>query len=263
MKPSKSLTSHRMYSRYGLCAALLLLTSYTTGNDNVNNSLEDQIAAAQRSAEELRTQLNPSDSTPAQQKPSAPDLTGEKMKGMGNQKHNGKSMGGMMKQERKPKMAIMKAPMERPMGCQRCRRMMGMMKAASEDKRDSSLPAFPGNQHLYHIGSDNFFLNQAETIRLTESQRQQLTEMQRNWQVTDDQYSQNIDLAEQKLWQLTGEDAPDIQKIETKIREIEEIKTQQRLAFIQAIGEAATILTVEQRRSLTQSDTQPQSMRQQ
>jgi len=59
-----------------------------------------------------------------------------------------------------------------------------------------------------------------------------------------------IGQAEQELWVLTGTDEPDVTRIEAKVREIENLKGGQRMAFIRAVGEAARGLTDEQRKVL-------------
>jgi len=56
--------------------------------------------------------------------------------------------------------------------------------------------------------------------------------------------------AEQALWLLTSEETPDAAKIEGKIRETEKLRGDKRIAFIREVGEAAKILTDEQRQSL-------------
>jgi len=59
-----------------------------------------------------------------------------------------------------------------------------------------------------------------------------------------------IDQAEQELWMLTGSDRPDSMTLETKVREIERLKGDQRIAFIRSVGEAARVLTDDQRAAL-------------
>ncbi len=49
---------------------------------------------------------------------------------------------------------------------------------------------------------------------------------------------------------LTSSDAPDAAKIEAKIRQIEKLRSDKRIAYIRAVGEAASVLTDEQRQSL-------------
>ncbi len=50
--------------------------------------------------------------------------------------------------------------------------------------------------------------------------------------------------------------APDAAAIEAKVREIEKLRGDQRLAFIRAIGEAAKVLTDDQRRALAGTATE-------
>ena len=57
-----------------------------------------------------------------------------------------------------------------------------------------------------------------------------------------------IDEAEQALWLLTAADQPDAATVEVKIREVEKLKADQRLGFIRAVGEAAKLLTDDQRK---------------
>ena len=59
-----------------------------------------------------------------------------------------------------------------------------------------------------------------------------------------------IDDAEQELWTLTASDKPDAIKTDAKVRDIEKLRGDQRLAFIRAVGEAAKTLTDEQRQAL-------------
>jgi Spy/CpxP family protein refolding chaperone len=59
-----------------------------------------------------------------------------------------------------------------------------------------------------------------------------------------------VEEAEQELWELTASDTPDAAAIEAKVREIEKLRGDQRMAFIRAVGEAAKQLTDEQRRAL-------------
>ena len=56
-----------------------------------------------------------------------------------------------------------------------------------------------------------------------------------------------IEEAEQELWTLTAAEAPDVAKIEEKVRNIERLRGDQRLAFIRSVGEAARVLTADQR----------------
>lgn len=113
----------------------------------------------------------------------------------------------------------------------------------------SSLPGVPGASHLYHIGSTGFFLDQP-MITLSGDQQSALNKIKERALLERSNAQRRVEQAEQELWTLTGADQPDAAKVQAKAREIEQIRTNQRLAFIQAIGEATKILTAEQRTHL-------------
>jgi Spy/CpxP family protein refolding chaperone len=59
-----------------------------------------------------------------------------------------------------------------------------------------------------------------------------------------------IDEAEQQLFSLTAADQPSLADIQAKVREIGDLQGQQRIAYIQAVGKAAQVLTEEQRQKV-------------
>ena len=63
-----------------------------------------------------------------------------------------------------------------------------------------------------------------------------------------DGFQRKSEEAEQALWMLTAADQPDAAAVEAKVREIEKIKSDARFAFIRAVGDAANVLTAEQRK---------------
>jgi Spy/CpxP family protein refolding chaperone len=113
----------------------------------------------------------------------------------------------------------------------------------------TSLPGVPGGSHLYHIGSSGFFLDQPR-IALTSQQQAALNKIKERALLERGNAERGIEQAEQELWVLTGAERPDAGKVEAKAREIERLRTDQRLAFIQAVGEATKLLTPEQRSRL-------------
>ena len=115
----------------------------------------------------------------------------------------------------------------------------------------SELPGFPGQSHLYHIGATGFFLNHPEHITLTVQQQQSLANIKQQALMKQSDSQRQIDAAEQELWQLTGADQPQLSQIDKKVREIDKLKSDQRINFIRAVGEAANGLTAEQRQQLT------------
>lgn len=127
---------------------------------------------------------------------------------------------------------------------------MGKVSGAPQMATQSALPGFPGASHLYHIGATGFFLDHPDHVTLTDEQRTRLSQIREKALLVKSSAQRKIDEAEQQLFTLTEADQPNQAEIQTKIREIAELGAQQRLAFIQAVGEAAQVLTDEQRRQL-------------
>lgn len=165
-------------------------------------------------------------------------------KGMpANKKMQMKSAGGGMEM-----MGSMMSAMGPMMGS-----MMGNMGAAGGmGKRAmiSALPGFPGASHIYHIGATNFFLDHPQHLVLTQEQQNALSKIRENTLMEQGEDQRKIQQAEQELSLLTSSDQPDFSKIEEKVKEIETLKVDQRLGFIKAVGEAAKILTDQQRKAL-------------
>lgn len=128
--------------------------------------------------------------------------------------------------------------------------MMGMPPAAAAPAMRSGLPGFPGASHLYHIGGTGFFLDHAEHIVLTVPQQAALNAAKEKALLDQASAQRDIDAGEQALWMLTAAGQPDLEQIEKQIRAVEKSRGEQRLAFIRAVGEAATLLTEPQRQAL-------------
>lgn len=133
--------------------------------------------------------------------------------------------------------------------------MMGMMGGMSGMSMPSALPGFPGASHLYHVGSTGFFLDHGNHIQITTEQQTKLNQIKEKTMLDQASAERKVEEAEQQLWQLTAAGEPDVAVIETKIREIEKLKGDQRLAFIRAVGEAAQILTHDQHQILAGTHT--------
>ena len=132
------------------------------------------------------------------------------------------------------------------------RGMMGMSAMGnSPAKADSALPGFPGASHLYHVGATGFFLDHPQHISLTTDQQVQLNKIKDQAMTAKSAADRSIEQAEQELASLTAADQPDVAKIEAKVRDIAKMAADQRMAFIRAVGEAAKVLTPDQRKSLT------------
>ena len=115
----------------------------------------------------------------------------------------------------------------------------------------SALPGFPGVSHLYHIGATGFFLDHAQHINLSADQQTALNKMKEEALTAKNNTDRQIEQAEQELGTLTSSDQPESSKIDTKVREIEKLHVDERLSFIRAVGEAAKLLTNDQRKILT------------
>lgn len=117
-------------------------------------------------------------------------------------------------------------------------------------KMTAALPGFPGASHIYHIGASDFFLDHPEHITLSTEQKTKLAQMKQKATTAKASAQRKIEEAEQQLWELTGSDQPDAAKMDAKVREIEKLRGDQRMAFIQSVGEAAQVLTDDQRKIL-------------
>ncbi len=112
----------------------------------------------------------------------------------------------------------------------------------------STLPGFPGASHLYHVGSTGFFLDYADRLGLSVEQRSSLNAIKQRALSAQATTQRKIADAEEALWTLTAADQPDAAAIETKVREIEKLRSDQRLTFIRAVGDAGKLLTADQQK---------------
>ncbi|HEY5870670.1 MAG TPA: periplasmic heavy metal sensor [Candidatus Tectomicrobia bacterium] len=114
----------------------------------------------------------------------------------------------------------------------------------------SATPGQIGASHLYHIGSNGFFLNHARHITLTPDQALSLNQLKEKAMLDRASEQRRIDQAEQELYTLTGADQPDDASIQAKIVEIEQLRAAQRMHFIRAVADANNVLTPAQRQAL-------------
>lgn len=128
--------------------------------------------------------------------------------------------------------------------------MMGKVSGSGRMPMSSALPGFPGASHLYHVGATGFFLDHPEHITLTMEQQTALSRIKEKALLEQATTQRKIEGTEQELWTLTGAEQPLVDKVDAKVREIEKLRADQRLAFIRAVGEAAQALTDEQRKAL-------------
>ena len=114
----------------------------------------------------------------------------------------------------------------------------------------SAMPGQAGASHIYHIGSNGFFLNHSRHITLTPDQKLTLNHLKEKAMLESAYEQRRIDQAEQELYTATGADQPDNTKIQAKIGEIEKLRSGQRMNFIRAVADASNVLTPEQRKAL-------------
>lgn len=127
---------------------------------------------------------------------------------------------------------------------------MGRMPGGGAMQMPSALPGFPGASHIYHIGATGFFLDHAEHLSLTSEQQAGLNRAKEQALLAQATAERATQGAEQELWTLTASDQPDAGKIEAMVRKVEALRGDRRLAFIRAVGDAAELLTDEQRQLL-------------
>lgn len=164
---------------------------------------------------------------------------GMDMGGVSSNGTGGMNMGGMgMMQMDKMKMA----------GMMGMKPMMGGMQGMGGSP---PLPGFPGASHLYHLGSTGFFLDHGSHISLMTEQTAALNQIREQNALAASAADRSIEKAEEELWQLTSSDQPDISAIQSKVEEISKLEAKKRISFIRAVGEAAKLLSEEQRKSLT------------
>ncbi len=121
------------------------------------------------------------------------------------------------------------------------------MNSDTNMQSSSELPGFPGASHIYHIGAKGFFIEHASMAKMTTGQIMLLNKLKEKSLLENSAVTREIQQFEEDLWTLTAADQPVIKSIEAKVREISDLKSKQRISFISHIGEAAKILTAEQR----------------
>lgn len=167
----------------------------------------------------------------------------EKMMGMGAMGGGGGGMG--MDMDMGMGMGDDKMDMAGMMG------MGSMGGAPAASMADSASPGSPGASRLYHCGATGFFLDHQQYITLTTEQQVALNKIKDQAQLAKSAAGRAIEQAEQELAALTAGDQPDFVKVEAKVRDIAKMASDQRIAFIRAVGEAAKSLTAEHRKILT------------
>ncbi|SRR6266496_573474 len=211
----------------------------------IDRSIAQQIAELQAKVKQLEAALasqshpTPRASMPGMTPGAGMSMDHMKMGGTMNKPDGSMSGGGM---------TVMMGMMNEMMGMNA---MPGASPGMSASIPQSALPGFPGVSHLYHIGSMGFFLDHAEHIGLSSDQQAALNKIKEQALAAKSSSDLQIEQAEKEMATLTGADQPDAAKIESKVREIEKLRTSERLALIRAVGDAAKVLTDDQRKILT------------
>jgi Spy/CpxP family protein refolding chaperone len=237
-----------------ICASAIAAPSQSKGDA----ALKQQVAELQAKIKQLEAAL-PANSPQPTAAPAMPGMTPGSSGTPGAMGMGDMNMGGMPKTPSKDEsmtgggmsgMTGMMGMMNQMMG-------MGAMPPGSQSMASppkipqSALPGFPGVSHLYHIGSTGFFLDHAEHISLSTDQQAALNKIKEQALAAKTSADRQIEQAEQEMAVLTSADQPNSAKIEAKVSDIEKLRTNERLAFIRAIGQAANLLTDDQRKILT------------
>lgn len=233
----------------GLLLVVFLPTMAVAQVNQGNQTLAAQLRELQTKVDKLEAELKKSSK-----------MQVKSMPGMGMKKGMGMSpMAGKEMMSKKKAMMSEKKKMASGMGMSGKKKMgmgmsgmamMGKVKGTDKMQVASALPGFAGASHIYHIGATSFFLDHSEHITLTQEQQLKLNQIKEKTLLDQATFERTIAQAEQELWVLTGSDKPDATKIEAKIRDIEKQSGEKRIAFIRAVGEAAKVLTDEQRKAL-------------
>jgi hypothetical protein len=126
----------------------------------------------------------------------------------------------------------------------------GMAKSGSPEAPAEIKPVTVDSLSLYQIGEKEFFIDQAEKITFTTKQHDLLVRIKEHALSNQAITRERIGQAERDLWFLTSAEDPDAVKIKTLVRQIEKLRGDERIDFIDHIGKATGVLTIEQRHVL-------------
>ena len=130
-----------------------------------------------------------------------------------------------------------------------------MPESMGHEDMKTAMPSQPpskesGPPALLHIGAKGFFLDRPQTFTPRADQAKILNDIKERTTMEMMATDKKIQEAEQRLWKLTASDHPDLAEIEAKTHEVEKFRADQRIGFIHAVAEAASLLTDEQKESL-------------
>lgn len=121
----------------------------------------------------------------------------------------------------------------------------------AQPKSGESSQKEEGPPALLHLGAKNFFLDQPQKLTLSAEQAKRIGEIKERTAMDMMASDKKIQEAEQQIWKLTSSDRPAPDEIEGRVREVEKLRADQRIAFIRSVSEAANLLTAEQKEVLT------------
>ncbi len=114
----------------------------------------------------------------------------------------------------------------------------------------SALPGFPGMSHIYHVGATGFYLDHPEHVMLTGVQRDRLEGIRDRASSSLAKTEAKIEDAEHQLFVLTAAPRLDADAVSAAVDKLAGLHVEARVDFIQAVGDAAQVLTAEQRQVL-------------
>lgn len=128
----------------------------------------------------------------------------------------------------------------------------GMAQPANQDLTPppAGKSASTGSSSLYQMGSKDFFLDQSEQITLTAKQNTALIQIKEHALSNQVIARERMGQAEKEFWFLTSAESPDAAAIKVKVRQIEKQRGDMRIDFIDHVGKATEVLTIEQRHIL-------------
>ena len=104
-----------------------------------------------------------------------------------------------------------------------------------------------------------FMLRNREKLGLSAAQVKSLEQLRNDFQKESIRRDADLRVAEMDLNGLLGAEKIDMPKVEAKVREIERLRTDLRLARIRTIQKGKEVLTADQRKKLHELLTEPQS----
>jgi hypothetical protein len=122
---------------------------------------------------------------------------------------------------------------------------MGRVKDLTGSSKGTEVPS-----RLFHVGATDFFLDHAQHLTLSTEQQKRLNQIKEQALLDKASANRKIQEAEQQLWKSSAADRPDAEEIETKVRQVEKLRADQRIGFIRAVDQAARVLTEEQRQAV-------------